>query len=221
MSVSTNLTIGDYPCTAIGAVTVSGGQLFVTNAAHSAVLEVLNGILNVSGGLVSVDRLVATNFCGQIVHTGGTLSYGTLVIDPNGDMDGDGLPNGWEQQYGLDPFDATGNNGANGDPDGDGQNNLAEFLAGTNPTNSASVFRITAITRQGIDLRVTWNCVSNHIYIVQTNSPPVNGSYTNNFADFSPFIIPPTGVSSTNYLDSGGATNKPTRYYRVFLLPPP
>jgi hypothetical protein len=31
------------------------------------------------------------------------------------------------------------------DPDGDGQNNLAEFAAGTDPTNSASVIRILSV----------------------------------------------------------------------------
>ncbi len=58
-------------------------------------------------------------------------------LDPNDpdsmDSDGDGLPDWWEQQHGLDPHDATGDNGAWGDPDHDGLNNRAEYLAGTNP----------------------------------------------------------------------------------------
>ena len=64
---------------------------------------------------------------------------------------GDGLPDGWKKQYGLDPFDdgvighynlRTGqiitntNNGPNGDPDGDGFTNLQEYLNGTDPTGS-------------------------------------------------------------------------------------
>jgi len=59
------------------------------------------------------------------------------TLDPNNpdssDSDGDGLPDWWEQLYGLDIYDATGNNGAWGDPDNDGLNNRAEYLAGTNP----------------------------------------------------------------------------------------
>ena len=43
------------------------------------------------------------------------------------------------------------------DPDGDGQNNMAEFLAGTIPTNSASVLRITSLARSGTDIAVTWS----------------------------------------------------------------
>jgi len=61
------------------------------------------------------------------------------TLDPDNpdstDSDGDCLPDWWEQLYGLDPNDATGENGKWGDPDGDGLNNLAEYLAGTDPFN--------------------------------------------------------------------------------------
>lgn len=46
------------------------------------------------------------------------------------DEDGDGLPDWWEEKYGLDPEDPSD---ATLDPDGDGLPNLAEFRAGTNP----------------------------------------------------------------------------------------
>lgn len=49
------------------------------------------------------------------------------------DTDGDGLPDGWEEANGLDPNSSTGPNGAYGDIDTDGLNNLAEYLAGTDP----------------------------------------------------------------------------------------
>lgn len=61
--------------------------------------------------------------------------HGTDPLDA--DSDGDGLPDGWEVQYGLDPLDATGVNGANGDPDGDGFSNAQEYAMGGNPNNPA------------------------------------------------------------------------------------
>ena len=44
------------------------------------------------------------------------------------DSDGDGLPDWWENLYGLDPMDPTGDYGAGGDPDMDGLSNYAEYL---------------------------------------------------------------------------------------------
>ncbi|MFX0093904.1 MAG: VWA domain-containing protein, partial [Candidatus Hodarchaeota archaeon] len=51
------------------------------------------------------------------------------------DTDMDGLPNGWEERYGLDPLSSSGNDGANGDPDMDGLNNIDELWHGTSPKN--------------------------------------------------------------------------------------
>jgi hypothetical protein len=45
-----------------------------------------------------------------------------------------------------------------------------------------------------------------------------NGGYdTNAFADI--FIVTNTIGNVTNYLDVGGATNTPVRFYRVRLVP--
>ena len=49
------------------------------------------------------------------------------------DSDGDGLTDTFELQFGLNPLDTTGINGANGDPDNDGLTNIQEQAAGTNP----------------------------------------------------------------------------------------
>ncbi|HUI06164.1 MAG TPA: LamG-like jellyroll fold domain-containing protein [Verrucomicrobiae bacterium] len=103
------------------------------------------------------------------------------------------------------------------DSDGDGLSNEQEYLAGTDPTNSTSTLTITAIDQVGSDIRVTWSCVEGHSYVLQTNASPNSSGFT----DFSPTIFVPagSGVTSTNYLDMGGGTNAPARYYRVRLGP--
>jgi hypothetical protein len=81
--VTGNLTIGPAQCSSTSAVTVTSGTLFVTNAAHNAVLEVRSGILSINGGTVVADTLVMTNACAQFIHTGGTLIVNNVVLDPN------------------------------------------------------------------------------------------------------------------------------------------
>jgi hypothetical protein len=120
----------------------------------------------------------------------------------------------WAASYGLTGSAAL----PDADPDGDGLSNMQEFLAGTDPTNSASALRITSIARQGSDILVAWTMGSGKSNALQVTSGNPGGGYaTNNFADI--FIVTNTIGTATNYLDSGGATNTPARYYRLRLMP--
>ena len=62
-------------------------------------------------------------------------TYTFLYLTAAGDADGDGMPNGWEYDYGLDPFNAADRNT---DPDGDGLVNYLEYLYRTYPCNQHS-----------------------------------------------------------------------------------
>jgi len=63
----------------------------------------------------------------------GALSPSTFgVLDDSNDQDGDGIPNGWEYDYGLNPSDPSD---AMSDVDNDGLTNLDEYLNSTNPFN--------------------------------------------------------------------------------------
>ena len=77
-SVFSNVTIGSG-CASPGTVIVAGGGLFVTNAAHNAVLDLESGALTLSGGTLVVDSLVKTNPCGVFQQTGGTLVIGGVT----------------------------------------------------------------------------------------------------------------------------------------------
>ncbi len=191
-------------------MTLNAGIIYVTNAAHNAFIDVRNGTFVVNGGTLVADGLVMTNACGQFVHNGGTILITRTNLSPNLSTVGDGIPNSWKQQYGLDPFDP---NLANEDADGDGLSNLQEFLAGTNPTNSASGLRIIGVAVQGADVLITWQAGGGRTNAVQ-RSASVSGGYFNISSDV---VISGVGDVVTNYLDKGAATNASILFYRVAL----
>ena len=110
---------------------------------------------------------------------------------------------------------------ASADPDGDGMSNEAEFLSGTNPTNSTSALRIISAVQQGTNVVINWTTGGGRTNAVQASAGEANGSYSTNFSDVSGWIMIPSidGDVATNYVDFGGATNAPARYYRIRLVP--
>ena len=160
-----NLVLGNCPTGGVGVVNVAGGSLYVTNAAHNAFIDVRDGQLNLSAGLLQTDVLFLTNACGQLNHTGGTLIAGSVVFNTN-------------------------------------------------------AFQITSITRQGNDLLVTWMMGPGLTNALQASGGGAGGGYaTNGFTDIFVVATNVTPGSITSYLDVGGATNTPSRYYRVRLAP--
>lgn len=72
-------------------------------------------------------------------------------LDPNLDSDGDGLPDVWEMNYGLDPTSGIGEEGADGDPDSDGFRNIEEFIYSTHPKNVESTVSPVVYTYDDIN----------------------------------------------------------------------
>jgi hypothetical protein len=206
MTLYNELVIGNCTSGGVAVVNVAGGSLYVTNATHTAFINLSSGQVNLSGGLLQADILIMTNGCGQFSNTGGTLILSNLV---------DGIPDWWKLQYDFPLLDPTV---AGADPDGDGMNNLQEYLAGTDPTNSASCFQITSIAPSGNDLLITWTVVTNKSYMVELSTTAPTSSFTN----LGTVTVPASpAISSTNYLDLGAATNGPTRFYRIQVVTSP
>lgn len=120
----------------------------------------------------------------------------------------------WQEQY----FGCTNDNSATlptADPDEDGQNNYAEFLANTDPTVSASVFKLLQATQEGDGIRVSWQTHGGVTNVVQAASS-LAGIYTNISPDFE--LSGDIDVT-TNHFDAGAITNADARFYRIKLVP--
>lgn len=148
----------------------------------------------------------------------GALGSYTNVVD-----DMDGQPRVDPKDIGADEFSAdpitrgpvklSDVGPVDPDSDGDGLTDQQEFLAGTDPNNSASSFRVTSVAQVGSDLLVTWMMGSGKTNALQRSTA---GDYTNDFTDL--FTVTNTAGTMTNYLDVGANTNAPTRFYRVRLV---
>jgi len=105
------------------------------------------------------------------------------------------------------------NEAAASDTDGDKLSAAQEYLAGTDPTNTASVFKVIQIRRAGATNFVVWLGGN-------TNLTPFGVYVTTNLMDVSGgwglAATVPRSESGTNYLDHdvSSATNVP-RYYKI------
>jgi subtilisin family serine protease len=138
-------------------------------------------------------------------HTFGWGQADALAALAMDDTDADGIPDWWEITEGLDrttPADSEF------DLDGDGFTNLQEFLAGTDPHDAASAFRIVDVTSAGA---VTFTTVSNKLYRLERASHLASNDW----------------ITVTNQLTGTGvpltvtdpAAGLPAAFYRLRLLP--
>ena len=138
-----------------------------------------------------------------LVNTGGRLNLAKIV-----DTDGNGLPDWWEQQY----FGQLTGTDPNADPDHDGEDNLAEFLAGTNPTNALSVFKLNNPSATQPRYTIQWQSVTNHYYNVLR--------YTNLLTGPGTFVQ--TNIAATpplNLFTDAPPANAKNVFYRLQLDP--
>jgi hypothetical protein len=169
------------------------------------------------------------------VHVRGPLTSSAIdnyivVTYGNNSYTGDGIPDYWALQYGFNPLDA---NVANQDPDGDGFSNLQAYMAGFNPTNAAAYLHIISVVKSNTNAIVTYlgasgdstysPGIASRTNVLEYTAGTADGSYSNNFTSTGQSNILSGGVGLgvvTNMIDAGGATNVPSRYYRVRVLLP-
>jgi hypothetical protein len=125
--------------------------------------------------------------------------------------------------------------GGNASYTGDGMSNTNKFLAGVNPTNAAAYLHVISVakTNSNADIKVTYlgaggdstytGGPASRTNVLEFATGTATGSYTNSFASTGQTNILSGGTGLgvvTNMVDSGGATNKPSRFYRVRVLLP-
>jgi hypothetical protein len=95
-------------------------------------------------------------------------AFGTFLDAALIDSDGDGIPDWWMMKYfGHPTGQAYDHSLASDDADGDGMSNLQEYLAGTDPTDPNSVFRLWAAAPVTNTMTLTWFAVPGKDYQVQ------------------------------------------------------
>ena len=163
---------------------------------------------------------------GTLTLTQSGLSFQVAVQDPFV---------AWQSQY----FTSAelGNpafSGPNADPLGKGISNTNQFLAGFNPTNSAAYPHIISIAKtNNTDINVIYLAANGdssysggpttRTNVLEFATGTANGGYSNDFAStgHTNILSGGTGLGVVaNMVDNGGATNKPSRYYRVRVLVP-
>jgi autotransporter-associated beta strand protein len=189
----------------------------------------LGGTLNISNaGGFGAGTYVLFTYGGSLTYSG--VSIGSAPAGYNYSIDTGTVGqvklvvSAWTafQQWQMNYFGCTNCPQAapDADPLGKGMSNTNQFLAGLNPTNSASALRIISAVPQSNDVVITWTTAGLRTNAVQATAGDANGGYATNFTNISgSIIIPGSGDTTTNYVDTGGASNTPSRYYRIRLVP--
>jgi T5SS/PEP-CTERM-associated repeat protein len=205
-----------------GGTYVTNGQNFVVgDGTDAATFHVVGGFHSFADGLMVSSNALVTG-CGTI--------DGSVIVDPGGTalancggsltFTGIVINNGTLRAISgsvLEFYGPVVNNGLI-DITGGTTNFHSTFINNGSIIGASPAFQITGIVQQANNILITWATSPGQTNELQVTAGGPGGSYSSN--DFTAiFAVTNTLGSVTNYLDIGGATNTPSRYYRVRLVP--
>jgi hypothetical protein len=144
----------------------------------------------------------ATDLDGNLRIRGGTVDIGAYELQNPASI----KSYAWLQSYGL-PTDGSADNV---DTDNDGMSSWQEWIAGTDPTNAASVLRLQAPVANPPGLLLRWSSDTNHTYFVQ------RATSLKTPLSFSLLRTNISGLAGvTAYTDATASCSKGAAFYRI------
>ncbi|MBN2704089.1 MAG: S8 family serine peptidase [Pontiellaceae bacterium] len=137
-----------------------------------------------------------------VFKTGGTQRYSLLISGGTGDADGDSLPDDWELAF----FGSETNAVVAVDADGDGADNLSEYIAGTDPTDSSDFFSVSeGSSASDAGFTLSWEPLPGRSYQVDWTT-----NLTLPFVPISEALTYPVGTYTDTLYRAGTA-----HFYRI------
>jgi hypothetical protein len=142
-----------------------------------------------------------------VLAFGSVTNVGTMWLGP-AVSNGYGFPDAWLRQYGLVAGSRTR------DSDGDGMSDWNEYLSGTDPTNAASVLKVSLAASPSTNAPILrWPAVAGRSYEVE-GSPDLR---TNAWSGVGGPWLAAWGQTTMQWTVTLGSTN---RFYRIRLVTP-
>ena len=188
----TNIVLTSSISNAVIRYTLNGSTPTASSSQYTNALIITNGVF------IQAQAFVGSLPASEIISATFSRVYA---------LPGDGIPAAWRIQYFGTNYLTDPRVGADADPDGDGMTNLQEYQAGTDPTNAASVLRITSLRFMPV---ITWSSVSGINYQVERQ-------YLNS-TNWVPLLPTVRATNSSSIYIDLTTTNSQT-IYRIQVLP--